>query len=158
MPLPFPSLSLAAHTPSPEHHRRPLPPLRRPPVHHGQLTPALAAPLQTPRELPLTPLTLPCHSSRPDSHRNHLTVATSSLVSFCSRRTHPSAPSPTNPTTPVAFSPPAAATGPELGRLPHRETPRRRAPLRRRFGPPWEPHLRSSLPLPKTSRRRALSS
>jgi hypothetical protein len=158
MPLPFPSLSIAAHSPSLEHNHRPLPPLRRPRVHCGQLTPALPAPLQPPGVLPLTPLTLPGHSSRPDSHRNHLTVATSSPVSFCSRRTHPSAPSPTNPTTPVAFSPFAAATGPELAHLPHRETPRHRAPLRHRFGPLWELHLRSSLPLPKTSRRRALSS
>jgi hypothetical protein len=130
----FLSFSFAARTLSTEHHCHPLPPLRRPSVHRGPPPSASHCPLQPPGELPLTPPILPGHFSWSDPYRNHLAVATSSPVSFCSRGTHPSASSPSNTTTPVASSPPAAANGLELGRLPHRETPRRRAPPRRRLG------------------------
>jgi hypothetical protein len=49
----------------------------------------------------------------------------SSPVSSCHRRTPTFAPSPSNPTTPIASPPPAAAIRLELGRPPHREAPRR---------------------------------
>jgi hypothetical protein len=107
MTIQFCASFLPPNAPSPEHHRRPFLHSGDLPVHRGQLTRTLPAPLQPPRELPLTPLTLPGHSSRPDPHRNHLAAVHS---------------------------------------------------LRRSFGLPQEPHLRSSLPLPKTSRRCTLSS
>jgi hypothetical protein len=73
-PLPFISFSFAAHTPSIERHRRPLPQLWCHPVRRGQPTPVLPTPPQPPGKLSLTSLTLPSHSSWPDLHRNYLAV------------------------------------------------------------------------------------
>jgi hypothetical protein len=144
-PFPFRSFSFAVHTQKPEHHRRLLPQLRRPPARRGQPTPVHAAPLQPPRKLPLTSLTLPSHSPWPDFHRNYPAAVTISPVSSCHRRTPPSAPSPFDSTIPIASSPPIAASRPEHCPTSSPEPSHRRAPLRRRGNPT------SGHPLPKTS-------
>jgi hypothetical protein len=131
------ALALHAHPELPERRRRFASTL----ASHWPLWVAHPGPPRTtttPWELPLTPLTLPGHSSQSDPHRNQLTVATgtnpsgflSSCCSYWTRTWPPSSPGNPSPTSPS--SPP----------------PR----------PLWEPHLRSYLPLPKTARRCALSS
>jgi hypothetical protein len=121
---PFPSLSIAVSTQSPEHHCLHLLQLRRPPTRRGQPTPIHPAPLQPPRKLPLTSLMLPSHPRGQTSTGTTSPSIPSSPVSSCRRRALTSAPPPSNPTTPIASPRPAAATRPEPGRPPRREAPR----------------------------------
>jgi hypothetical protein len=146
---PFPSLSIAVSTQSPEHHCLHLLQLRRPPTRRGQPTPIHPAPLQPPRKLPLTSLMLPSHPSWPDLHRNYLAVDPLSAGKLLPPSSPYLCPSSVQSDHPNSFPssccsyqarawPPSSPGSPSL-------TSSSPPPPRS----PWEPHLRS--PPPKST-------